>query len=125
MDTGRTAMMFSPLPSTLFGLAILALLAVGLSNCGTPTVPDEMTFTSSNVNGHTHTVTLSKTDFQGSGNIVKTTSSSQGHIHVLEISGLSQGLFDIGITITPDTGPPDPYNGVDDHWHTFTIKKWW
>jgi len=70
MGTRRRAV----ISETTIGLTLMALLAAGLSNCSSPTIPDSMTFTSSNVNSHTHNVTLSQGELKESeGNIVKTT----------------------------------------------------
>jgi hypothetical protein len=107
----------------------MALLAVGLSNCSGPTTPSyQMTFTSSNVSSHTHTVTLSQVELKESeGDIGKTTSTSERHIHWLEITPLDRLVFGFGhVTVTTgDAEPPEVRDDVGSHWHTFKISKWW
>lgn len=106
------------------GLISLALLAMSISNCSGPTMPpNERTFTSSLGNSHTHTVTLTKTEFQESQNpISKTTSLNANHTHSLLISLTNMDWVNTGGTISVTTEDAD-FNGT--HHHAFTITKWW
>jgi len=81
---------------------------------------DSKSFTSSVDQGHSHTVSLSKTEVQSppAAGISRQTSSSSGHTHTFAMSQDQLSSVNSGgtvvITTSTDSG----------HSHTFTIQKW-
>jgi len=115
------------IPTAILGLAFLALLAVGLSNCSSSTgptnSPTSKTFTSSTDNSHSHSVTLENAEIQSppSAGISKTTSSVSGHTHSFAMTQAQLATVNGGGSVTVTTGSSD-VGGT--HTHTFTISKW-
>ena len=86
----------------------------------TPTDPSSKVFTSASTQGHTHTITILRTEVETPpvGGISRQTSSN-GHTHTFtmseaELTAVRNGT-PVGVT-TADT------NG---HTHDFTIQKWY
>lgn len=97
--------------------------------CSSPESPDqpngdeenEQTFTSNTVDGHTHTVTLEKSEIENppDGGISKNTSYSGGHTHTFSMT--QQQLMDVknGQTVTVSDSV------VSNHQHDYDISKWY
>jgi hypothetical protein len=104
------------------GLALLVGLVVSFSSCASPTTPDSsMTFISTTVNSHFHTITLTRSELEAPWDAIwKTTSMAMEHTHRLLITGTDQSLI---ISRPPRT----LYTEIapDNHFHAFTISIWW
>lgn len=115
---------FLKLGAVAVGAGLAPLLTTRCSSSTTPPPSDaQHSFTSTNVNSHTHSVTLDKTDVQTppfagvSGN----TSTSSGHVHAF---ALTQGQLTTvlgGGSVTITTGS-SVSGGA--HTHDVTITKW-
>ncbi len=111
-------------------VATVVLLAfsfgVLLASCGSshPTKPkstaDSFVFTSSVTAGHTHTVTIQKSDIETppAAGISTVTSTVLGHNHTFNMSQSDLMSVQTGpvVVTTGDTGG---------HTHDFTIQKWY
>ena len=107
----------------------LIMLGAGCSS-DSPTSPDtpsdggtgndQESFTSSVAQGHTHSVTVSRSEVENppSGGITKTTSSGGGHTHSFSMT--QQQLTDVnnGQTVTVTD------SSVSGHNHDYEISKW-
>jgi hypothetical protein len=110
---------------TAFGGFLGAFVYLGLTNCSSPTEPEipdtsQNTFTSSSNSGHTHRVTISRSQVENppAGGITLTTTSSGGHTHSFSMT--QQQLQNVNngqtVTITDST--------VSGHSHQYQISKW-
>lgn len=108
--------------SSAAGLGIL--ISAGLSRCkdgSSPTGPSvDKTFTSTSNSGHTHTVTVQKTEIESppAAGISRETSSSSGHTHTFAMSQAQLQAVNGGGSVDILTST------VSSHQHTFTISKW-
>lgn len=107
-----------------FGLAVLTHNGCGGGGDGSPTGPGDSSsrsFVSSTDDGHTHSVTLnrSEVDSPPSGGVSRQTSSSSGHTHTFTMTQAQlqsvQGGGTVSTTTSSDSG----------HTHTFSISKWY
>jgi hypothetical protein len=104
------------------GLGLVALIA---ASCGSPesTVPtySTKTFTSTTVDGHSHTATLSRSDIQArpDAGVSVTTTSVNGHTHTLALTKAQCESINNSISVTVATSTT---NG---HAHEFSIANWW
>ena len=104
-----------------FAAGATVLLGVVQAACkNSPTTPtNAKTFTSSNEQGHTHTITIDKTEIEAppAAGISRQTSAN-GHTHTFtmtaaELTNVNNGSS-VGVTTSDSNG----------HSHTFTIQKW-
>lgn len=103
---------------------ILIMLGVGCSsdNPTSPETPggDQRSFTSTTVQGHTHNVTINRSEIENppQDGITKTTTSGGGHTHSFSMT--QQQLLNVRdgqtITITDST--------VSGHSHDYQISRW-
>ena len=118
--------MFSKrIPAAIIGVCALAFAAFGLASCSSSTTnnnPSQM-FTSSLVNSHTHTVTLTMNQLQSppAGGISLTTSSASGHTHSFAMTQAQLTTVDGGTDVNIVTGSSD-VGGT--HTHEFAISRW-
>ena len=103
-----------------FGLAVLIILLTGCRSPSSPIPGEEMTFTSSSEQSHTHVVTLFRSDIESppASGISMETSISAGHFHQMtmtqqELIAVNNGTT-VSIVTTVDSG----------HSHAFQIMKW-
>lgn len=108
------------MPISIIGLALVVGLVVCFSSCASPTTPDSMTFQSTTVNSHSHTLTLSRSEIQELDYIDKTTAMASGHVHRMVIVELERLAIKNGQAQNLDTKP-----APDGHIHFFNINKWW
>ncbi len=107
------------------GLAMAAAIPgiMMTQGCSTPTTPssDSQTFTSSLDQGHTHSVTIQKTEVENppSGGISRQTSNSGGHTHTLAMTQAELQSVKNGTTVNIVT------SNSSGHTHTFAISKWY
>ena len=107
--------------------AFLAVLVVGMSGCGGTTSPTPpgitKTFTSTEANGHIHTVAIEKSDVQNMpmAGITVMTSSNSGHNHSFEMTQAQLMTCNGGGMVMVMTGNSD-VGGA--HTHSFSITKW-
>ncbi|MBN2206519.1 MAG: hypothetical protein JW742_03865 [Candidatus Aminicenantes bacterium] len=103
-------------------LGTVAFLAAG---CSSPesTVPtyETKTFTSTTVDGHSHTVTLSRSDIQAlpEAGLTVTTSSVNNHTHTLSLTKAQCGSVNNSIQVVVETST------ANNHSHSFSIANWW
>ena len=109
---------------SLGGLAGFGVLALwpGCSGSSSTTPPPTTggTFTSSTVQSHNHTVTLTQSEVQSppSAGIFRETSSSVYHTHSVTLSQADLESVNAGNTVTISTSV------TSGHSHTFDFKKW-
>lgn len=110
--------------SSVFIGALGALMVFSQSKCSGTTDPDDptaqRTFTSTSDSGHTHTITIQKSELQNppAAGISRQTSSSGGHTHAFS---MTQGE----LQTVNGGGPVVITTSVADlHDHSFTITKW-
>ena len=114
-----------PRVATVVFLAFLFVIL--LASCGSkhPTKPqstaDANVFTSSVTLGHTHTITINKSDIDNppAGGINTVTSVSLGHTHTFMMSQSDLQNVQAGNTDVVTTGD------TGGHAHDFTIQKWY
>ena len=103
---------------------ILIMLGIGCKgdNPTSPGTPsgDQRSFSSTTAQGHTHSVTITRSEIESppQGGITKTTTSGGGHTH--SVSMTQQQLSDVraGQTVTvTDTN-------VSGHTHDYQISRW-
>jgi hypothetical protein len=100
----------------------IALLAAG---CGSPesTVPTyaTKTFTSTTVDGHFHSVTLSRSDIQAlpANGLTATTTSVNSHTHTLTLTKAQCESVNNSVSVTVETST------TSGHSHSFSIANWW
>jgi len=82
-----------------------------------------ISFTSSNDDGHTHTVSLLATDISASpaGGVTKTTSTENAHTHTVSLTEAELDSINGGATVTKTTSQDNTPGHV--HTHTFDFKK--
>ena len=108
-------------------VAVLALLAIGLTGCSDSTTPPisgtTKTFTSSVANSHTHTITIERSDIQTPpmAGITETTSSNSTHTHSFAMTHDQLMTCNGGSMVMVMTGNSD-MGGA--HTHEFSITKW-
>lgn len=113
---------FQPGAWALVALAAVALFAAG---CSSPesTVPTyaTKTFTSTTVDGHSHTVTLSRADIQAlpAGGLSVTTTSVNSHTHTLSLTKAQCESINNSIQVVVETSVNN------NHSHGFAIANWW
>lgn len=101
------------------------LLVLGGSACKSSTTPStpgtSKTFTSTDVQYHTHTVTIqrSEIDTPPSGGISRQTSTASSHSHTFTMSQDQLMSVQGGSSVQIET------DVVSGHSHTFTISKWY
>jgi len=116
-----------------FRIAAIAFAAVALgffqASCGgssgtvspppTPN-PNSRVFTSTLVGGHTHTITIQKSEIETppTGGISRQTSST-GHTHTFTMSEVNLTTVKGGTPVVVTTGDTNA------HTHDFTIQKWY
>jgi hypothetical protein len=107
-----------------FAAGATVLFGVAQSACKnsptTPTDPSSKVFTSSSSQGHTHTITILRTEVETppAGGISRQTSAN-GHTHTFtmseaELTAVRNGTL-VGVTTADSNG----------HSHDFTIQKWY
>lgn len=99
--------------------------ALSQSGCGGgPTTPDDpntqKTFTSTSDSGHTHTITVQRSEVQNppAAGITRQTSSSGGHTHTFMMTQADLQTVNGGGPVTVTTSVSDLHD------HSFTITKW-
>jgi len=101
-----------------------ALVALVQSRCSGSTTPPPPTtqksFTSTNVDGHTHTITIQRTEVDSppAGGISRQTSSSSGHTHTFMMSQAQLQTCMGGGSVTVSDSM------MNLHQHSYTITKW-
>lgn len=107
-------------PSILAGLSVLVMARCSSNETTVPTYETKI-FTSTTVDGHAHTVTLTRTDIQArrEEGYTVTTSSTSGHTHTFKMTKAQCESVnnDISVTITTSTD--------SGHAHDFAIANWW
>ena len=111
---------------TAFGGALGAFVFMGLSSCKSPESPDtpddssQKAFTSTSNSGHTHRITLNRSDIENppAAGITRQTSSGSGHTHSFSMSQAQLQSVNNGnsVNITDSVS--------SGHSHTYTIQKW-
>jgi hypothetical protein len=107
-----------------FAAGATVLLGVVQSACKnsptTPIDPNSRTFTSSNDQGHTHNITIQKTEIEAppASGISRQTSAS-GHTHTFTMNQVELTTVKNGTAVVVTTSDS---NG---HTHNFTIQKWY
>ncbi|MHB8055753.1 MAG: hypothetical protein ACYDH3_10960 [Candidatus Aminicenantales bacterium] len=105
-------------------IAVLTILVggtqVGCKSPSNPTNPDSKVFTSASTQGHTHTITIQKSEIDNppAGGISRETSAN-GHTHTFTMSQAELTDVKNGTAVTVTTADT---NG---HHHEFTIQKWY
>ncbi len=106
------------------GAALLLQSGCSSSDNGSPSGPSDSTsrtFTSSSDTGHTHSVTMARSEIDSppAGGISRQTTSNSGHTHTFTLTQAQlttvQGGGTVSTTTSSDTG----------HSHTFSINKWY
>ena len=99
--------------------------ALSHSRCGggptTPSDPNaQRTFTSTNNSGHTHTITIQRSEVQNpsAAGITRQTSSSGGHTHTFTMTQADLQTVNGGGSVVVTTSIADLHD------HSFTITKW-
>ena len=99
--------------------------ALSQAKCGGgPTTPDDplaqRTFTSTSDTGHTHTITIQRSEVQtpAASGISRQTSSSSAHTHVFAMTQAELQTVLGGGSVVVTTAVADA------HTHSFTITKW-
>jgi len=117
VDTERRRFMLE------LGSALLLLPASGViaacTGSASTTLSNDLTFTSSVVDSHTHKVQISMADLtsaQGMGESL-VTSSTVRHVHVVELTQAEMNAIDAGQTVTKTT------SRARSHAHVFTFAK--
>jgi hypothetical protein len=102
------------------GGALLLLAHPGCKNATTPTDLSSKTFTSSSSQGHTHTITIQKTEVESppTGGISRQTSAN-GHTHTFTMNEAQLASVKNGTSVTVTT------SDTNGHTHDFTIQKWY
>ena len=90
------------------------------SPAGPTTPPTENSFTSTSVNGHTHSITIQNSEVQNppAAGISRETSSTSGHTHTFTMTQADLQNVMGGGTATIVTAI------TSSHQHSFTITKW-
>lgn len=104
----------------IMGVFLSILLSSGVLSCGSSTISSgDIMVTSSVSSGHTHKVTISGMDINNPpvGGKTLTTSDSSYHTHTITLAEQDYQTIQDGGTVTVTTSM------VNNHTHTFTIKK--
>lgn len=105
-----------------FGTAAALFIVAGAacSNAITTDIPlTEKSYYSSTVNGHSHSVTITKTEIENAQPFLRTTSLVNSHTHNVSMSQEQVQSLKNGSTVTVETT-------VDSgHSHTFAFSKWY
>lgn len=104
-------------------LGILLLASCSSSGSGSPvTPPASQTFGSTTSVGHTHSVTVNRSEIESppTAGIARDTSSNSGHTHSFAMTRDQLLAVASGTTVTITTGPAT----ADNHTHNFSISKW-
>jgi hypothetical protein len=106
----------------LLGTAAAFIIVAGAacSNAITTDIPlTEKSYYSSTVNGHSHSVTILKTEIEAAQPILRTTSLVNSHTHNVSLSQEQVQSLKNGSTVSVETT-------VDSgHSHTFSFSKWY
>ena len=98
--------------------------ALSQAKCGGPTTPDgtlaQRTFTSTSDTGHTHSITIQRSEVQApaASGISRQTSSSSAHTHLFAMTQAELQTVMGGGSVVITTAVADA------HTHSFTITKW-
>ena len=108
----------------LNGIFYLLQSGCSSSDNGSPSGPSDSTnrtFTSSSDAGHTHSVTMARSEIDSppSGGISRLTSSNSGHTHTFTITQAQLTTVQGGSTVSTST------SSDAGHSHTFSISKWY
>jgi len=121
----RREFMFNSSKGRIVAIIVMAILVGGVQIAcnNTPTTPSDpvsKVFTSSNDQGHTHTITIQRTEIETppAGGISRQTSAN-GHTHTFTMTQAEMTNVKNGTSVTVTTSDS---NG---HSHTFTIQKWY
>lgn len=114
----------SALAGGSFGLALLLQSGCSSSDNGSPSGPSDSTnhtFTSSSDTGHTHSVTMARSEIDSppSGGISRQTTSNSGHTHTFTMTQAQLTTVQGGGTVSTTT------SSDASHTHTFSISKWY
>jgi len=104
------------------GLALIPGVAL-LSRCKSPASPtpttDSHVFTSNSSSGHSHSITIQKSEVETPAGISRETSASSGHTHTLTMTADQLNTVKGGTAVSVDTA----VSGT--HFHTFVVQKWY
>jgi hypothetical protein len=106
----------------LFGILAAWMIIVGsaCSNDITTDIPlTEKSYYSTTVDGHSHSVTITKTEIENAQPILRTTSLVNSHTHIVSLSQEQVQSLKDGATVSVETTVD---NG---HSHTFSFQKWY
>ena len=105
--------------------AAAAIAALSQSRCGggptTPSDPNaQRTFTSTSDSGHTHTITIQRSEVQSppAAWITRQTSSAGGHTHAFSMTQAELQTVNGGGSVVVTVSVANLHD------HTFTITKW-
>jgi hypothetical protein len=105
-------------------VAVAGSLATACKSSTTPTpgTSDTKDFISTTVDGHSHTVTLKKTEVQTppAGGISRSTATTNNHYHSFTMSATELTQVNNGTPVEVTTGNAD----TDLHHHVFHITSW-
>ncbi len=113
---------------TAFGGILGTLFYLGFENCASSTTPEtpggsntnQKIFTSTSNSGHTHTITIQKSEVESppAAGITRNVSSSGGHTHSFSMTQSQLQSVNNGgsVEITDSVS--------DGHTHKYTISKW-
>jgi len=109
----------------VFCIILLGAIAYFTAGCKSPEsdVPtyDTKTFTSTTVDGHYHTATLTRADIQArpDAGVTVTTTNVSGHTHTLHLTKAQCESINNSISVTVSTSTDSG------HSHEFSIANWW
>ncbi|MEW5900548.1 MAG: hypothetical protein AB1715_03695 [Acidobacteriota bacterium] len=114
----RREFLKSVLGGTVGAVAVLA--TVRCQSNEAPDMPGSRTFTGSSSQGHTHTVTIQRSEVENPpvGGISRSTSSSSGHSHTFAMTQAQLQSVNAGNTV------PVTDSLVSGHTHDYVIQKW-
>lgn len=100
--------------------AFIIVAGAACSNTTSTDIPlSEKSYYSSTVNGHSHSVTILKTEIEGGQSFLRTTSLVNSHTHNVSMSQEQVQSLKNGSTVSVETT-------VDSgHSHTFSFQKWY
>jgi hypothetical protein len=111
---------------TAFGGALGMLVFTGLNSCKSPESPDmtddssQKTFTSTSNSGHTHRITLNRSEIENppANGITRSTTSASGYSHTFSMSQAQLQSVNTGnkVNITDSLS--------SGHSHSYTLEKW-
>jgi hypothetical protein len=104
------------------GLVLIPGVAL-LSRCKSPSSPtpttDSHVFTSDASPGHSHTITIQKTEVETPSGISRETAASSGHTHTFTVTADQLNTVKGGTAVSVNTAV------TGTHFHTFVIQKWY